>query len=201
MPHQSKRPFKRSFNLGIIQAAVLAEIGLTIEEARQSLKASRRVANQVFVEAVRQNFLWEKMRFSATKGTGCVGVTLRKTKGALYDYVYVERQNGAFLTPLPCAEIEISRHRAKAILQAILTTPEIRLPIPSAVRIVLGDRTKPKPREIRSPFTLQELIYTRRRNQLNGNMLVYTPQDRLNILTGAAGALTYDHRTGFLYRP
>jgi hypothetical protein len=201
MPHQSKRPFKRSFNLGIIQAAVLAEIGLTIEEARQSLKASRRVANQVFVEAVRQNFLWEKMRFSATKGTGCVGVTLRKTKGALYDYVYVERQNGAFLTPLPCAEIEISRHRAKAILQAILTTPEIRLPIPSEVRIVLGDRTKPKPREIRSPFTLQELIYTRRRKQLNGNMLVYTPQDRLNILTGAAGALTYDHRTGFLYRP
>lgn len=83
MPHQSKRPFKRSFNLGIIQAAVLAEIGLTIEEARQSLKASRRVANQVFVESVRQNFLWEKMRFSATKGTGCVGVTLRKTKGAL----------------------------------------------------------------------------------------------------------------------
>lgn len=201
MPHQSKRPFKRSFNLGIIQAAVLTEIGLTIEEARQSLKASRRVANQVFVEAVRQNFLWEKMRFSATKGTGCVGVTLRKTKGALYDYVYVERQNGAFLTPLPCAEIEISRHRAKAILQAILTTPEIRLPIPSEVRIVLGDRTKPKPREIRSPFTLQELIYTRRRKQLNGNMIVYTPQDRLNVLTGAAGALTYDHRTGFLYRP
>ncbi len=180
---------------------MLAEIGLTIEEARQSLKASRRVANQVFVEAVRQNFLWEKMRFSATKGTGCVGVTLRKTKGALYDYVYVERQNGAFLTPLPCAEIEISRHRAKAILQAILTTPEIRLPIPSEVRIVLGDRTKPKPREICSPFTLHELIYTRRRKQLNGNMLVYTPQDRLNILTGAAGALTYDHRTGFLYRP
>lgn len=201
MPHQSKRPFKRSFNLGIIQAAVLAEIGLTIEEARQSLKASRRVANQVFVEAVRQNFLWEKMRFSATKGTGCVGVTLRKTKGALYDYVYVERQNGAFLTPLPCAEIEISKHRAKAILQAILTTPEIRLPIPSEVRIGLGDRTKPKPREIRSPFTLQELIYARRRKKLNGNMLVYTPQDRLNVLTGAAGALTYDHRTGFLYRP
>lgn len=201
MPHQSKRPFKRSFNLGIVQASVLAEIGLTIEEARQSLKASRRVANQVFVEAVRQNFLWEKMRFSATKGTGCVGVTLRKTKGALYDYVYVERQNGAFLTPLPCAEIEISKHRAKAILQAILTTPEIRLPIPSDVRIVLGDRTKPKPREIRSPFTLQELIYARRRKQLNGNMLVYTPQDRLNVLTGAAGALTYDHRTGFLYRP
>lgn len=201
MPHQSKRPFKRSFNLGIIQAAVLAEIGLTIEEARQSLKASRRVANQVFVEAVRQNFLWEKMRFSATKGTGCVGVTLRKTKGALYDYVYVERQNGAFLTPLPCAEIEISRHRAKAILQAILTTPEMTLPIPSEVRIVLGDRTKPKPREIRSPFTFQELVYARRRKQLNGNMLVYTPQDRLNVLTGAAGALTYDHRTGFLYRP
>lgn len=201
MPHQSKRPFKRSFNLGIIQAAVLAEIGLTIEEARQSLKASRRVANQVFVEAVRQNFLWEKMRFSATKGTGCVGVTLRKTKGALYDYVYVERQNGAFLTPLPCAEIEISRHRAKAILQAILTTPEMTLPIPSEVRIVVGDRTKPKPQEIRSPFTFQELVYARRRKQLNGNMLVYTPQDRLNVLTGAAGALTYDHRTGFLYRP
>lgn len=201
MPHQSKRPFKRSFNLGIIQAAVLAEIGLTIEEARQSLKASRRVANQVFVEAVRQNFLWEKMRFSATKGTGCVGVTLRKTKGALYDYVYVERQNGAFLTPLPCAEIEISRHRAKAILQAILTTPEMTLPIPSEVRIVLGDRTKPKPREIRSPFTFQELVYAQRRKKLNGNMLVYTPQDRLNVLTGAAGALTYDHRTGFLYRP
>lgn len=201
MPHQSKRPFKRSFNLGIIQAAVLAEIGLTIEEARQSLKASRRVANQVFVEAVRQNFLWEKMRFSATKGTGCVGVTLRKTKGALYDYVYVERQNGAFLTPLPCAEIEISRHRAKAILQAILTTPEMTLPIPSEVRIVLGDRTKPKPREIRSPFTFQELVYARRRKTLNGNMLVYTPQDRLNVLTGAAGALTYSHTTGFLYRP
>lgn len=201
MPHQSKRPFKRSFNLGIVQASVLAEIGLTIEEARQSLKASRRVANQVFVEAVRQNFLWEKMRFSATKGTGCVGVTLRKTKGALYDYVYVERQNGAFLTPLPCAEIEISRHRAKAILQAILTTPEMTLPIPSEVRIVLGDRTKPKPREIRSPFTFQELVYARRRKKLNGNMLVYTPQDRLNVLTGAAGALTYDHRTGFLYRP
>ena len=201
MPHQSKRPFKRSFNLGIVQASVLAEIGLTIEEARQSLKASRRVANQVFVEAVRQNFLWEKMRFSATKGTGCVGVTLRKTKGALYDYVYVERQNGAFLTPLPCAEIEISRHRAKAILQAILTTPEIRLPIPSEVRIALGDRTKPKPREIRSPFTLQEIMYARRRKQLNGNMLVYTPQDRLNVLTGAAGALTYSHTTGFLYRP
>lgn len=201
MPHQSKRPFKRSFNLGIVQASVLAEIGLTIEEARQSLKASRRVANQVFVEAVRQNFLWEKMRFSATKGTGCVGVTLRKTKGALYDYVYVERQNGAFLTPLPCAEIEISRHRAKAILQAILTTPEMTLPIPSEVRIVLGDRTKPKPREIRSPFTFQELAYARRRKKLNGNMLVYTPQDRLNVLTGAAGALTYDHRTGFLYRP
>lgn len=201
MPHQSKRPFKRSFNLGIVQASVLAEIGLTIEEARQSLKASRRVANQVFVEAVRQNFLWEKMRFSATKGTGCVGVTLRKTKGALYDYVYVERQNGAFLTPLPCAEIEISRHRAKAILQAILTTPEMTLPIPSEVRIALGDRTKPKPREIRSPFTFQELAYARRRKKLNGNMLVYTPQDRLNVLTGAAGALTYDHRTGFLYRP
>lgn len=201
MPHQSKRPFKRSFNLGIVQASVLAEIGLTIEEARQSLKASRRVANQVFAEAVRQNFLWEKMRFSATKGTGCVGVTLRKTKGALYDYVYVERQNGAFLTPLPCAEIEISRHRAKAILQAILTTPEMTLPIPSEVRIVLGDRTKPKPREIRSPFTFQELAYARRRKKLNGNMLVYTPQDRLNVLTGAAGALTYDHRTGFLYRP
>lgn len=201
MPHQSKRPFKRSFNLGIVQASVLAEIGLTIEEARQSLKASRRVANQVFVEAVRQNFLWEKMRFSATKGTGCVGVTLRKTKGALYDYVYVERQNGAFLTPLPCAEIEISRHRAKAILQAILTTPEMTLPIPSEVRIVLGDRTKPKPREIRSPFTFQELAYARRRKKLNGNMLVYTPKDRLNVLTGAAGALTYDHRTGFLYRP
>jgi hypothetical protein len=201
MPHQSKRPFKRSFNLGIVQASVLAEIGLTIEEARQSLKASRRVANQVFVEAVRQNFLWEKMRFSATKGTGCVGVTLRKTKGALYDYVYVERQNGAFLTPLPCAEIEISRHRAKAILQAILTTPEMTLPIPSEVRIVLGDRTKPKPREIRSPFTFQELVYAQRRKKLNGNMLVYTPQDRLNVLTGAAGALTYDHRTGFLYRP
>lgn len=201
MPHQSKRPFKRSFNLGIVQASVLAEIGLTIEEARQSLKASRRVANQVFVEAVRQNFLWEKMKFSATKGTGCVGVTLRKTKGALYDYVYVERQNGAFLTPLPCAEIEISRHRAKAILQAILTTPEMTLPIPSEVRIVLGDRTKPKPREIRSPFTFQELAYARRRKKLNGNMLVYTPQDRLNVLTGAAGALTYDHRTGFLYRP
>ena len=201
MPHQSKRPFKRSFNLGIIQAAVLAEIGLTIEEARQSLKASRRVANQVFVEAVRQNFLWEKMRFSATKGTGCVGVTLRKTKGALYDYVYVERQQGAFLTPLPCVEIEISRHRAKAILQAILTTPEIRLPIPSEVRIALGDRTKPKPREIRSPFTLQEIMYARKRKKLNGNVLVYTPQDRFNILTGAAGALTYSHTTGFLYRP
>lgn len=201
MPHQSKRPFKRSFNLGVIQAAVLGELGLTIEEARQSLKASRRVANQVFVEAVRQNFLWEKMRFSATKGTGCVGVTLRKTKGALYDYVYVERQNGAFLTPLPCAEIEISRRRAKAILQAILTTPEMTLPVPSDVRIVLGDRTKPKPREIRSPFTFQELVYARRRKQLNGNMLVYTPQDRLNVLTGAAGALTYDHKTGFLYRP
>ena len=201
MPHQSKRPFKRSFNVGIVQAAVLAEIGLTIEEARQSLKASRRVANQVFVEAVRQNFLWEKMRFSATKGTGCVGVTLRKTKGALYDYVYVERQNGAFLTPLPCVEIEISRHRAKAILQAILTTPEMTFPIPSEVRIALGDRTKPKPREIRSPFTLQEIMYARRRKTLNGNMLVYTPQDRLNILTGAAGALTYSHTTGFLYRP
>lgn len=201
MPHQSKRPFKRSFNLGIVQASVLAEIGLTIEEARQSLKASRRVANQVFVEAVRQNFLWEKMRFSATKGTGCVGVTLRKTKGALYDYVYIERQNGAFLTPLPCVEIEISRHRAKAILQAILTTPEIRFPIPSEVRIALGDRTKPKPREIRSPFTLQEIMYARKRKKLNGNMLVYTPQDRLNILTGAAGALTYSHATGFLYRP
>lgn len=201
MPHQSKRPFKRSFNLGVVQAVALAEIGLTIEEARQSLKASRRVANQVFVEAVRQNFLWEKMRFSATKGTGCVGVTLRKTKGALYDYVYVERQNGAFLTPLPCVEIEISRHRAKAILQAILTTPEITFPIPSEVRIALGDRTKPKPREIRSPFTLQEIMYARKRKKLNGNVLVYTPQDRFNILTGAAGALTYDHRTGFLYRP
>mgnify|MGYP000843818632 FL=1 len=201
MPHQSKRPFKRSFNLGIIQAAVLGELGLTIEEARQSLKVSRRVANQVFVEAVRQNFLWEKMTFSSTKGTGCVGVTLRKTKGALYDYVHVERQQGAFLTPLPCVEIEISRHRAKAILQAILTTPEMTFPIPSEVRIALGDRTKPKPREIRSPFTLQEIMYARKRKQLNGNMIVYTPQDRLNILTGAAGALTYSHATGFLYRP
>ena len=141
------------------------------------------------------------MTSSVSKKRDFLDVALRKKKGALYDYVYVERQNGAFLTPLPCAEIEISKHRAKAILQAILTTPEIRLPIPSEVRIGLGDRTKPKPREIRSPFTLQELIYARRRKKLNGNMLVYTPQDRLNVLTGAAGALTYDHRTGFLYRP
>lgn len=201
MPHQSKRPFKRSFNLGIIQAVALNELGLTIEQARQSRHASYYVANRVLIEAIRQNFLWEKMTSSVSKKRDFLDVALRKKKGALYDYVYVERQNGAFLTPLPCAEIEISKHRAKAILQAILTTPEIRLPIPSEVRIVLGDRTKPKPREIRSPFTFQELIYARRRKKLNGNMLVYTPQDRLNVLTGAAGALTYDHRTGFLYRP
>ena len=201
MPHQSKRPFKRSFNLGIIQAVALNELGLTIEQARQSRHASYYVANRVLIEAIRQNFLWEKMTSSVSKKRDFLDVALRKKKGALYDYVYVERQNGAFLTPLPCAEIEISKHRAKAILQAILTTPEIRLPIPSEVRIVLGDRTKPKPREIRSPFTFQELIYVRRRKKLNGNMLVYTPQDRLNVLTGAAGALTYDHRTGFLYRP
>lgn len=201
MPHQSKRPFKRSFNLGIIQAVALNELGLTIEQARQSRHASYYVANRVLIEAIRQNFLWEKMTSSVSKKRDFLDVALRKKKGALYDYVYVERQNGAFLTPLPCAEIEISKHRAKAILQAILTTPEIRLPIPSEVRIGLGDRTKPKPREIRSPFTFQELIYARRRKKLNGNMLVYTPQDRLNVLTGAAGALTYDHRTGFLYRP
>ena len=201
MPHQSKRPFKRSFNLGIIQAVALNELGLTIEQARQSRHASYYVANRVLIEAIRQNFLWEKMTSSVSKKRDFLDVALRKKKGALYDYVYVERQNGAFLTPLPCAEIEISKHRAKAILQAILTTPEIRLPIPSEVRIVLGDRTKPKPREIRSPITFQDLIYARRRKKLNGNMLVYTPQDRLNVLTGAAGALTYDHRTGFLYRP
>lgn len=201
MPHQSKRPFKRSYNLGIVQAAVLAELGLTIEQARQSKHASYCVTNQVFIEAIRQNFLWEKTTVSVTKGKDSLGVTLRKTKGALYDYVYVERQNGAFLTPLPCVEIEISRHRAKAMLQAILTTPEMTFPIPSEVRIALGDRSKPKPREIRSPFTLQEIVYARRRKTLNGNILVYTPQDRLNILTGAAGALTYSHTTGFLYRP
>ena len=201
MPHQSKRPFKRSFNLGVVQAVALNELGLTIEQARQSKHASYYVADRVLIEAIRQNFLWEKMTSSVSKKRDFLDVALRKKKGALYDYVYGERQNGAFLTPLPCAEIEISKHRAKAILQAILTTPEIRLPIPSEVRIGLGDRTKPKPREIRSPFTLQELIYARRRKKLNGNMLVYTPQDRLNVLAGAAGALTYDHRTGFLYRP
>lgn len=201
MPHQSKRPFKRSFNLGIVQASVLAELGLTIEQARHSKHASYCVANQVFIEAIRQNFLWEKTTVSVAKGRDGLGVTLRKTKGALYDYVYVERQNGAFLTPLPCVEIEISRHRAKAMLQAILTTPEMTFPIPSEVRIALGDRSKPKPREIRSPFTLQEIVYARRRKTLNGNILVYTPQDRLNILTGAAGALTYSHTSGFLYRP
>lgn len=201
MPHQSKRPFKRSFNLGIVQAVALNELGLTIEQARQSLHASYYVANRVLIEAIRQNFLWEKMTSSVSKKRDFLDVALRKKKGALYDYVYVERQNGAFLTPLPCVEIEISRHRAKAILQAILTTPEIRLTIPSDVRIAIGDRSKPRPREIRSPFTLQELVYARRRKKLNGNMLIYTPQDRLNILTGAAGALTYDHRTGFLYRP
>ena len=141
------------------------------------------------------------MTSSVAKKRDFLDVALRKKKGALYDYVYVERQNGAFLTPLPCAEIEISKHRAKAILQAILTTPEMTLPVPSEVRIVVGDRTKPKPREICSPFTLQEIMYARRRKTLNGNMLVYTPQDRLNILTGAAGALTYSHATGFLYRP
>lgn len=201
MPHQSKRPFKRSFNLGVVQAAVLKDLGLSIEEARQSLHASYCVANQVLIEAIRQNFLWEKMTASVSKKREFLDVALRKKKGALYDYVYVERQNGAFLTPLPCVEIEISRHRAKAVLQAILTTPEIRLPIPSDVRIAIGDRSKPRPREIRSPYTLQELLYARRRKTLNGNMLVYTPQDRLNVLTGAAGALTYSHTTGFLYRP
>lgn len=201
MPHQSKRPFKRSFNLGIVQAVVLNELGLTVEQARQSLHASYYVANRVLIEAIRQNFLWEKVTSSVSKKRDFLDVALRKKKGALYDYVYVERQNGAFLTPLPCVEIEISKHRAKAILQAILTTPEIRLPVPSDVRIAIGDRSKPRPREIRSPFMFQELLYARRRKQLNGNMLVYTPQDRLNVLTGAAGALTYDHRTGFLYRP
>lgn len=201
MPHQSKRPFKRSFNLGVVQAVALNELGLTIEQARQSLHASYYVANRVLIEAIRQNFLWEKMTSSVSKKRDFLDVALRKKKGALYDYVYVERQNGAFLTPLSCAEIEISRHRAKAILQAILTTPEIRLPVPSDVRIAIGDRSKPRPREIRSPYTLQELVYARRRKQLNGNMLVYTPQDRLNVLTGAAGALTYSHTTGFLYRP
>lgn len=201
MPHQSKRPFKRSFNLGVVQAVALNELGLTIEQARQSMHASYYVANRVLIEAIRQNFLWEKMTSSVSKKRDFLDVALRKKKGALYDYVYVERQNGAFLTPLPCVEIEISRHRAKAILQAILTTPEIRLPVPSDVRIAIGDRSKPRPREIRSPFTFQELVYARRRKQLNGNMLVYTPQDRLNVLTGAAGALTYSHTTGFLYRP
>lgn len=168
MPHQSKRPFKRSFNLGVVQAVALNELGLTIEQARQSKHASYYVADRVLIEAIRQNFLWEKMTSSVSKKRDFLDVALRKKKGALYDYVYVERQNGAFLTPLPCAEIEISKHRAKAILQAILTTPEIRLPIPSEVRIGLGDRTKPKPREIRSPFTLQELIYARRRKNLTG---------------------------------
>lgn len=201
MPHQSKRPFKRSFNLGVVQAVALNELGLTIEQARQSRHASYYVANQVLIEAIRQNFLWEKMTSSVSKKRDFLDVTLRKKKGPLYDYVYIERQNGAFLTPLPCAEIEISRHRAKAILQAILTTPEMTLPIPSDVRIAIGDRSKPRPREIRSPYTLQELVYARRRKKLNGNMLVYTPQDRLNVLTGAAGGLTYSHTTGFLYRP
>lgn len=201
MPHQSKRPFKRSFNVGIVQAAALNELGLTIEQARQSLHASYYVANRVLIEAIRQNFLWEKMTSSVAKKRDFLDVALRKKRGPLYDYVYVERQNGTFLTPLPCVEIEISKHRAKAILQAILTTPEIRLPIPSEVRIAIGDRSKPRPREIRSPYTLQKLVYARRRKQLNGNMLVYTPQDRLNILMGAAEALTYSHATGFLYRP
>lgn len=201
MPHQSKRPFKRSFNLGVVQAVALNELGLTIEQARQSLHASYYVANRVLIEAIRQNFLWEKMTSSVSKKRDFLDVALRKKKGPLYDYVYVERQNGAFLTPLPCVEIEISRHRAKAILQAVLTTHEMTFPIPSEVRIALGDRTKPKPREIRSPFTLQEIMYARRRKTLNGNMLVYTPQDRFNILTGAAGALTYSHTTGFLYCP
>lgn len=201
MPHQSKRPFKRSFNLGVVQAVALNELGLTIEQARQSRHASYYVANRVLIEAIRQNFLWEKMTSSVAKKRDFFDVALRKKRGPLYDYVYVERQNGTFLTPLPCVEIEISKHRAKAILQAILTTPEIRLPIPSEVRIAIGDRSKPRPREIRSPYTLQELVYARRRKQLNGNMLVYTPQDRLNILMGAAEALTYSHATGFLYRP
>lgn len=138
MPHQSKRPFKRSFNLGVVQAVALNELGLTIEQARQSKHASYYVADRVLIEAIRQNFLWEKMTSSVSKKRDFLDVALRKKKGALYDYVYVERQNGAFLTPLPCAEIEISKHRAKAILQAILTTPEIRLPIPSEVRIGLG---------------------------------------------------------------